>query len=695
MTVLNRPLFRQAGGPAEMMPQDLGPEAAMLQQAEQQAAAQAEQIGAQYAQNMMASLDSAESPEDLINALRGNQKPLDARYAELAQFVGEEDARNTPESVLAFAQPVIMMTEQGAMDSGIGELMQGLIGDVDMAMGMDEGVGSLMMAGAQEVPVPQNFNQGGAVQKFQFGGSALKPIGFDPMLDDLNLDSITPMPRMSAPEPRPTVPDDETPSEALMRLFEQSQDRSKFGQGVKGYYNELLPMYQDILGASEDQKNYNKAQAFFDIAQAGLALASGTDPRTGENMAGKPFGAQLAQAASTLPAAFQARAAEQRKMDQTLKTAALSAAMEKQQLDQKYLYDILTEKMKAAAKGSSEKADERVVRDLEGNIVAVLNLTNPADVATYNDYKLNPSQYTFGKLGTEGIKPITSWSIQDPEGNTTLVESPDGGRSYYDENRKAVLMPLGKPGYSVVEVSDENATTEQKKNSITQRYQRVFKEMQKGKTPRSSMSLADQTVATSLKGKALAIEETTDQSIDVEAGLQALRDVNQLSAAEATLKGTGPEAGLTAFVDKYFGWLGGDLDPEDAEILGSKQLMTAIRFVGKAALINNPRNPVAELTLSAEMFPDPDVFFSNPQSELLKLSKIKKVAEVIQQATVRDLASGTLDLAQIREAETNLREIDLLLTLVGDVPDFGGKGDKGRFDLSSQRVYKPGTSGIN
>ena len=43
----------------------------------------------------------------------------------------------TPESVLALTQPAIMMTEQGAMDSGIGELMQSVAGDTDMSGGMD------------------------------------------------------------------------------------------------------------------------------------------------------------------------------------------------------------------------------------------------------------------------------------------------------------------------------------------------------------------------------------------------------------------------------------------------------------------------------------------------------------------------------------------------------------------------------
>ena len=117
MTILNRPMFLQAGG-------ETSPEAAMLQEAEAGAMAQGQQLGAQYAQQMMQGIDQAQSTEDLINALRGNEKPLEARRSELAGFVGQNDANETPESVLAMVQPVIMMTEEGVMDSGIGGLVQ-------------------------------------------------------------------------------------------------------------------------------------------------------------------------------------------------------------------------------------------------------------------------------------------------------------------------------------------------------------------------------------------------------------------------------------------------------------------------------------------------------------------------------------------------------------------------------------------
>ena len=192
------PIRRQAGGGIEaVMPTDLGalvepPPMPMpappppgideaLPQVEQAAQNVGEQEGAQYAMEVMSGLNAAEEsgdPEQAINALRGNEMPISGRYEELATYVGDDDAERTPESVLLMVQPTIMLTEQGAMDSGIGSLMENVVGDIDMetAQGaptaMGEGVGSLMMAQAdmevgQEPPV--NFNYGGPVQRFSNG----------------------------------------------------------------------------------------------------------------------------------------------------------------------------------------------------------------------------------------------------------------------------------------------------------------------------------------------------------------------------------------------------------------------------------------------------------------------------------------------------------------------------------------------
>lgn len=267
--VMNRPLFRQAGGPAEMMdmeavsrgqeflmqpeapagmPAGVDPrQAQMVQDYENQAMARGEQIGMEAAQTIFADIDAAEDPKSMIDALRGNEKPLEARYAELAGYVGEEDANKTPESVLAMVQPTIMMTEEGAIDSGIGELMQQLVAGVDMSEGeaMGQGVGELMAMGAGNTP-PENFSQGGPVMVRRFADGT-PPLG----------NAAVPATPVNAP---PSLED----------LYSQRQ-----------------AMYSNILGSQaerdarlQEQQRMSKAQMLFDIAQAGLAFAGETQGRT-------------------------------------------------------------------------------------------------------------------------------------------------------------------------------------------------------------------------------------------------------------------------------------------------------------------------------------------------------------------------------------------------------------------------------
>jgi len=286
--VMQRPLFRQAGGPAQPMPQDMmppppppaapgpmggqmGPQEQQLIAAEQSMAGQMEQVGQEYAGQMMAGLDAAEDMKGVIDALRGNDKPLQARYNELAGLVGPEDAQATPESVLALVQPTIMMTEQGAVDSGIGELMQGIASNVEMETPtgaptpMAGGVGALMAQGAGNTP-PANFSQGGPV-RLQGGG--------DPTLESL--------------------------------------------------YQQMLPTYQSIMGDPEQQKQAARSQALFAIADAAGRFAAGQGAG-GQDLRGLSPAAQLAGATTGLGAQLGALGAANQQQEQAMKLAALQAA---------------------------------------------------------------------------------------------------------------------------------------------------------------------------------------------------------------------------------------------------------------------------------------------------------------------------------------------------------------------------------
>ena len=292
-------------------PADMSGIAGMLSQAEQSTAQGTEQLGAEYAQNMMAGIEGAEDFKTMIDSIRGNDVPIQARYEELAGYVGPQDAQQTPESVLAMVQPTIMMTEEGAMGSGIGELMQGIAGSVEMETAggqptaMGQGVGSMLMASAQE-PV-QAFRYGGVVQKFNVGGVASAN---DPALHEAFYAANVLKPGFAgqAPlsRPQPAAP---ASLPSLESLYEKS-----------------LPLYEKVLGQDQQSQDQSKAQILFDVARRGLAFAGGVNPDTGESMADKSLASQFAIASQTLPTVINEQLAEKRKLSQGIKLGALDAA---------------------------------------------------------------------------------------------------------------------------------------------------------------------------------------------------------------------------------------------------------------------------------------------------------------------------------------------------------------------------------
>jgi len=187
-----------------------------------------EQMLGQAAGNFQG-IDAAAENEDyegVINSIRGDQMPLQERRMELAEMVGEEDAQRTPDSVLTLVQPVMQMA---AVDEGIGSLAPEAM-NTPIQGNMAGGIMSTIDMGAEEAPVPVNFNQGGAVQYMAPGGVA------------------------GTPDPR------------ALELFEQD----------KALYNQLLGS-NDQQAAYDEQKRMTQAQMLFDIAQGALAFATPGD----------------------------------------------------------------------------------------------------------------------------------------------------------------------------------------------------------------------------------------------------------------------------------------------------------------------------------------------------------------------------------------------------------------------------------
>jgi hypothetical protein len=264
----------------------------------------------QYA-SQMDDLENAEDYEQVINGIRGDTAPIEQRYMELAGIVGQEDAQQTPESVLALVQPVMLMA---SVDQGIGGLaMDEMNAPVEGAMA--EGIMSTVNMGAQEPtqglggPAPVNFNQGGAVQYMQTGGAA--------------------DPRMQA-------------------LYEQNLDM--FSQ-----VDDPAQRAADL----EEQRDLTQAQMLFDVAQGALMFATPGERRMSP-------AERLAQAFTPVLGNIGARAGEfgkfkqaQAAQDKQLRLGALQAAQTQRQ----------GELTRESAAASVKPGDTYQIKDGEGKVL--------------------------------------------------------------------------------------------------------------------------------------------------------------------------------------------------------------------------------------------------------------------------------------------------------------------------------------
>tara|TARA_R110002124_G_scaffold99939_3_gene246242 strand:+ start:1440 stop:3203 length:1764 start_codon:yes stop_codon:yes gene_type:complete len=176
---LQRKLFMQRGGEpqAEMMMQ---PPQQMMQPPQQMIPPQQQmmppspedptevlfQEGQKIGQGIISQIDNSQDYEELMNALRGDEMPVESRREELSGLVGKQDSQDTPESVLTLVQPTMALIEaQGGIDG----LMRQVSGDVPVEGDMAQGVGSMLMAGQPTEPV--QMANGGMVRKMQSGSS--------------------------------------------------------------------------------------------------------------------------------------------------------------------------------------------------------------------------------------------------------------------------------------------------------------------------------------------------------------------------------------------------------------------------------------------------------------------------------------------------------------------------------------------
>tara|TARA_R110002167_G_scaffold301128_8_gene505390 strand:- start:184 stop:3507 length:3324 start_codon:yes stop_codon:yes gene_type:complete len=70
-------------------------------------------------------IDDADTYDELMRSIRGDDLSEAERRQELASVVGEKDAEETPDSVLALVQPVLQMLNEDTANTGIGQIEEG------------------------------------------------------------------------------------------------------------------------------------------------------------------------------------------------------------------------------------------------------------------------------------------------------------------------------------------------------------------------------------------------------------------------------------------------------------------------------------------------------------------------------------------------------------------------------------------
>lgn len=296
-----------------------------------------------------------DSPEILMNNLRGDMRSVDARREELADLVGFQAAAETPDTVLAMLQPVLAQQgglgalpqsgpmaqgpqppmpppsggEMGGMPPGAPPLPPGgpmppSGGDMAALLAASPPPGGGMAPGAAPAPEmigpdgqpippegmpPIQMKKGGLVQRFK-NGSTPEGVTQDDE-EDLPDGGTSAAQVLYSPE---------LVDFAQLQAARTMAQRSTPVPTLKEAMEARLPEYERLL--APDTKTA-QANLLFDVAGAALNFAANRGPR-GEVLRGSPM-ARLAGAFSNLPAAVQKRVSDIEDTKRQLRLLALQA----------------------------------------------------------------------------------------------------------------------------------------------------------------------------------------------------------------------------------------------------------------------------------------------------------------------------------------------------------------------------------
>jgi hypothetical protein len=271
-----------------------------------------------------------DSPEILMNNLRGDMRSIDARRDELADLVGYSAAAETPESVLAMLQPVLAQQGIGAMMPP-GPMPPGGISPVgapnmpnvpnvpnvpnmpsDMMAPMQPmpagGIGDMAPGAMPPGPPPLQMARGGVVQRFSQGSTPAA------VTSSKDAAFFSPETVQMARQLASTYL---TPTATTKPPFDLAKETAA-----------QQAVFKNIMGGAE-QDDLSKSQLLLDLASRAFGYAANVDDQ-GRPLRGSAL-SRLAGATRTLPQTMSQFIAQKSKQDQAIKLAALQAAQKKEE----------------------------------------------------------------------------------------------------------------------------------------------------------------------------------------------------------------------------------------------------------------------------------------------------------------------------------------------------------------------------
>jgi hypothetical protein len=427
------------------------------------------------------------SPEILMNNLRGDMRSVDARVEELADMVGYNAASNTPPEVLALLQPVlkqqgIAALPAGGMDQGSAMPPPGAPsanmpppgmappsdGAPPMSPPAGGGIASLPQGAPPMAQGPQGMARGGYVQHFQDGSDAngVQVGGTDPVFSDgTGEEDDTRLTDTSSNDWSNLTPEQITAARTYTRNYLAQPPTPT--PTLQEKMAEYVPIYKTLLG---QDKGATQSQMLFDISQRALNYAGNVNDR-GEAMRGSQA-ARLAGAFASLPAAIGARVSAMAKDDQAINLAALQAGEKDINSIRAANTKLLDEKMKiqlGIAKGKPG-SDNPFGTSLNGRILNIFR--NGA--AAYASGSTSQDQDRIFESAVSQYTIPTTESFMDPTGRqitrTRVNPLPDFVVEALAKRKSlGTISPKhGSPGLNVLTAGSEIIGQDGEGNPVTQ-----------------------------------------------------------------------------------------------------------------------------------------------------------------------------------------------------------------------------------